>query len=234
MIDAGRAADRRSASARPRGADPAAGDGTWHVVLPGETAWRIAQVYGVELAELARTNAIEDPSRLRSGQKIWIPRATAIHDLSDWDPKTADTSPAATETPHSPNATDDLAFIWPLSGARVLSPFGAPRGDRSHRGIDLRGPAGEQVVAARAGRVVFSGRSRGYGETIVVDHGDGFRSLYAHAARRLVDLGEEVRRGQALASVGSSGNASADHCHFEIRRDNVPVDPLAYLPDSGN
>ena len=70
---------------------------------------------------------------------------------------------------------------------------------------------------------------RGYGNTVILDHGEGFQSLYAHNSRLLVRAGDEVSRGEPIAVVGKSGNATGEHCHFEIRKDRVPVDPLPYL-----
>jgi murein DD-endopeptidase MepM/ murein hydrolase activator NlpD len=70
---------------------------------------------------------------------------------------------------------------------------------------------------------------RGYGKVVILDHGDGFRSLYAHNSKLLVRVNDQVRGGQSVALVGSTGNASGNHCHFEIRRNDKPVDPLLYL-----
>jgi murein DD-endopeptidase MepM/ murein hydrolase activator NlpD len=117
-----------------------------------------------------------------------------------------------------------------VSGAAILSYFGAPRRGHSHTGIDLGGARGDDVLAARAGRVVYSGAGmRGYGKTVIVDHGDGLVSLYAHNSELLVRTGDRVKQGDPIARVGRTGNATAEHCHFEIRRDDVPVDPLLYL-----
>ena len=86
------------------------------------------------------------------------------------------------------------------------------------------------MVAAKSGRVVYSGAGmRGYGKTIILDHGQGYRSLYAHNSALLVRVGQRVDTGQSIARLGRTGNATTDHCHFEIRRNDVPVDPLLYV-----
>ena len=85
------------------------------------------------------------------------------------------------------------------------------------------------MLAVRSGRVLYSSSMRDYGRTVILDHGDGLRSLYAHNSKLLVQKGQQVYRGQAIARVGRTGNATTEHCHFEIRRDEVPVDPLPYL-----
>jgi murein DD-endopeptidase MepM/ murein hydrolase activator NlpD len=86
------------------------------------------------------------------------------------------------------------------------------------------------VLAAEAGRVVYAaGGMRGYGRTVIVDHGEGLRTLYAHNSELLVGEGQHVTRGQPIAHVGRSGNATADHCHFEVLRGDRPIDPLLVL-----
>jgi murein DD-endopeptidase MepM/ murein hydrolase activator NlpD len=121
-------------------------------------------------------------------------------------------------------------FTWPVSGGVILSYFDDPRRNHRHAGVDIRGAPGQEVVAARAGRVVFSGNTlRGYGNMVIVDHGEGMQTLYAHGAALLVDVGDVVASGQPIARVGRTGNATTEHCHFEIRKDKLPVDPLPYL-----
>jgi murein DD-endopeptidase MepM/ murein hydrolase activator NlpD len=176
-----------------------------HVVQAGETLWRIARAHGVDPADVARANGLSSPDRIEVGQRLVIPGAV----------------PAA------------RGFAWPVAGRRVLSPFGSPRGGRRHAGIDLAGSSGDAVVAVFHGTVVYSGSSLGgYGKTVIVDHGDGVRSLYAHNADLLVQEGQAVVRGEAIARVGRSGNATTEHLHFEIRKDGVAVDPLGWLTGS--
>lgn len=86
------------------------------------------------------------------------------------------------------------------------------------------------MLAARDGIVVLSGTSgNGYGTVVVIDHEDGFQTVYAHNDRELVEAGRRVRAGEPIALVGRTGNATTDHVHFEIRRGGAPVDPLPYL-----
>lgn len=123
---------------------------------------------------------------------------------------------------------DGPGFMWPLDGA-VTSGFG-PRWGRSHEGIDIDGLTGDPVVASASGRVVLAAPYGGYGNAVVVDHGDGVRTLYAHLSAFDVTLGQEVTKGQTLGAVGCSGHCFGDHLHFEIVVDGIPVDPLLYLP----
>lgn len=130
------------------------------------------------------------------------------------------------------------SFVWPLATsdpAAVSSLYGTRRnpnggGRRFHAGLDLQADEGTPVYAAAPGRVVRSGRMRGYGNVVIVDHGADLQSLYAHHRRNLVGAGERVRRGQVIALVGHTGNAVGDHLHFEIRWRGSTVDPFAVLP----
>jgi LysM repeat protein len=192
-----------------------------HVVEPGQTLWRIAHSYGVPLAVLARANEIDDATRIDVGQTLRVPGAL--------EPLTIAAYPAPLDAPPqvaAPGAT----FAWPVAGGTILSHFGVVRRSGRHAGIDIRGERGQPVLAAQAGRVTFSGSSmRGYGKTVMLDHGDGWVSLYAHNSALHVAVGDFVQRGQAIADVGRTGNATTDHCHFEIRQGDRPVDPLQLL-----
>jgi murein DD-endopeptidase MepM/ murein hydrolase activator NlpD len=183
---------------------------TVHVVLPGETMWRIARRYGVTVEALAQYNGISDPRVVRAGRRLLIP---PIGPLPDIDP--ASPSPAL--------------FGWPVTGP-VASHFGL-RDGRMHSGLDLTAPSGAEIRAARDGTVVYSGNGfSGYGNLVILDHGDGYVSLYAHNLRNLVREDDRVSRGDPIGLVGMTGNATAPHLHFEIRQEDRPVDPLALLP----
>ena len=119
-------------------------------------------------------------------------------------------------------------FIWPLAGP-VTSPYG-PRWGRMHTGIDIDGVTGEPVVASAEGKVVLAANYSGYGNAVMVDHGNGFTTLYGHLSSIDVDAGDEVQQGQVVGGVGCTGSCTGDHLHFEIRIDGTPLDPLPYLP----
>ncbi len=120
---------------------------------------------------------------------------------------------------------------WPVDPgvATVSSDFGARRGGSWHTGLDLRAPKGTPVWATADGRVVVAEREGAYGRTVVVDHGSGYTTRYAHLRRIKVERGERVKRGEVLGTVGESGNAGGVHLHYEVLRDGRPVDPLPYL-----
>ena len=111
----------------------------------------------------------------------------------------------------------------------VSSPFGIRNGVM-HDGVDIAAPAGTPVNAADDGVVIYCGRLRGYGNVVILQHTQGYVTVYGHNQRNLVSDGQRVRRGQQIAELGSTGRASAPNLHFEVRCDNHPANPLAYLP----
>jgi murein DD-endopeptidase MepM/ murein hydrolase activator NlpD len=126
-----------------------------------------------------------------------------------------------------------VQFAWPVHGP-ITSPFGM-RTDpvtgryQLHSGIDIGADYGVPISAAADGSVIYAGWYGGYGYAIIIDHGSGFSTLYAHCSAMYVSANQPVRRGQAIGSVGSTGWATGPHLHFEIRRNGVPVDPLSRL-----
>ena len=124
-------------------------------------------------------------------------------------------------------------LIWPVNGA-VSSYFGR-RWNRQHSGLDIPMPPGTPIRVARDGVVAATGNNgtpgfRGYGNFVLVDHGRGFKTLYAHCLKVDVKQGQRVRQGEFIATVGRTGRATTDHLHFEIRVNDKPVDPIPFLP----
>ena len=123
------------------------------------------------------------------------------------------------------NAEDEIAWIWPTSGG-VLAGFDEVK----NKGLDIGGTAGEAVVAAADGRVVYVGAGlRGYGNLIILKHNNTYLTAYAHNQTLLVKEDQSVRKGQKIAEMGNS-DADRVKLHFEVRRQGKPVDPAKYLP----
>lgn len=119
-------------------------------------------------------------------------------------------------------------MVWPTRG-RVTSEYGY-RWGRMHQGIDIANPNGSPLVAAKAGEVIFSGTQGGYGLTVVISHGGGLSTLYAHQSRLAAREGQTVERGQVIGYVGSTGNSTGPHVHFETRVNGAAQNPRRYLP----
>jgi lipoprotein NlpD len=140
----------------------------------------------------------------------------------------APAAPAKPEPPKPPAVARDpegIDFIWPARGS-VLAGFSEP----SSKGVDIGGKAGDPVVAAAPGQVLYTGTGiRGFGKLIVIRHDSGFSSVYAHNRQILVKEGQTVSRGQRIAELGDT-DADRPKLHFEIRKSGKPVDPMRYLP----
>ena len=123
-------------------------------------------------------------------------------------------------------------LIWPLSG-KISSHYGL-RWGRMHEGIDIPAPRGTPIRAAANGLIVASSSNLkgygGYGKVIIIDHGKGIRTLYAHNSKNRVKSGSCIRSGEVIGEVGSTGRSTGNHLHFEVRKNGRPVNPLNYLP----
>jgi len=127
----------------------------------------------------------------------------------------------------STGAPSAAGLIWPINGP-VTSGFGM-RWGRMHEGIDIAAAIGTPVHAAADGTVIYASWMTGYGNLVVVDHGNGLATAYAHASALVVRVGQAVSQGQTVSLVGSTGNSTGPHLHFEVRVNGVAVDPLLYL-----
>ncbi len=202
----------------PRYAWSAEFGGAYHVVTRGQTLWRIARAYGVDLELLQWTNDLDDPSLLSAGRRLFIPGARETLEVEPYRPGES-----------APPVEALVSLSWPLPSVPV-SLFG-PREKGVHRGIDLPVPEGTPVEAAASGRVVYSGQGMsGYGNVVVIKHGEDWSTVYAHNRSNRVRDGEEVAAGQVIAESGATGRVTGPHLHFEVRRRGVAVDPLPLLP----
>jgi len=185
--------------------------GIYHKVVRGQTLWQIAQAYGVEIKDIIDSNNIPNGSALEVGQLLFIPGAQEVKDISE-----------------HPVDNNKNAFIWPVKG-KVVVYFDDPISATTvSRGLDIQAQAGDTVEAAREGDVVLADYMSGYGQTVMIDHRDGFISIYARNAKLLVKLGDHVYKGDAIAEVGLIGNRTVEH--FEIRHGSQATNPLYYLP----
>jgi len=186
-----------------------------HRVVAGDTQFGLSWRYGVSWADIAVANNLPPDATLRRGQELLIPSII---------PPRGDEPPAAATPPPPPPR-----FAWPLSGT-VRRGFAAS-GRSEHPGLDIVATAGTAVRAAAEGRVIFAGTEpQQYGNLVVVDHGGGWHSAYGFLSRITVHEGDRVRAGERVGLVGRTGQATRDELHFELRRDNRPVDPVPNLP----
>lgn len=227
-----------------------------YTVRQGDTLWSIAFRYGWDWRALAQHNGIAPPYVIYPGQRIRFdggaPRTaqapSPIRPATPVVTQPASPQPSAPQpvvrapapqqpvvvspsgpatTPVTPVTRSASGWAWPHNGT-VISRFSS--NNSLNKGIDIAGELGQPVLAASNGTVVYAGSGlRGYGELVIIKHNDTYVSAYGHNRRLLVREGQEVKAGQAIAEMGSTG-ADRVKLHFEIRRQGKPVDPLQYLP----
>ncbi|NWB94579.1 peptidoglycan DD-metalloendopeptidase family protein [Pseudomonas gingeri] len=228
-----------------------------HVVARGDTLFSIAFRYGWDWKALAARNNIPEPYTIHVGQAIRFdsrsnstPAAVASSSsgaASTASPSgkftitrrpanaasgTATTVQPATQTPVAqtpapPAGPAPKGWAWPSNGI-LIGKFSS--NGSLNKGIDIAGDLGQPVLAASDGSVVYAGSGlRGYGELVIIKHSDTYVSAYGHNRRLLVREGQQVKAGQTIAEMGSTGTDRVK-LHFEIRRQGKPVDPLQFLP----
>ncbi len=185
--------------------------GVYHKVQKGQTIWRIAQAYDVSIDEIILSNNIPNVAKIEENQLLFIPGAETLKTI-----------------PVEEQIAETKEFIWPIKG-KVIGFFGERQGTLLNKGIKIQANGGDMVRASRSGRVVFADLLAGYGQTVVIDHEDGFFSVYAHNASLLVALNDRINQGAPLAQV-AKGASQLAFIHFEIRKHSVAENPLYYLP----
>lgn len=236
-----------------------AGKPGYYTVKPGDTLIRIGLDNGQSSKDIARWSALENPNLIEVGQVLRVAPpgqvpATGVvtKPVSTPSAKAAALAPVAAGTAEKPaaapapiassapapvaaaaagaavagaNGEDEIAWIWPTHGT-VLAGFDEVK----NKGLDIGGTAGEPVLAAADGRVVYVGAGlRGYGNLIILKHNNTYLTAYAHNQTLLIKEDQSVRKGQKIAEMGST-DADRVKLHFEVRRQGKPVDPVKYLP----
>nr|WP_245399090.1 peptidoglycan DD-metalloendopeptidase family protein [Pseudomonas syringae] len=227
-----------------------------YVVRRGDTLFSIAFRYGWDWKALAARNQIPEPFTIKPGQTIRFDgrspstqgvasasgsgrpvTSTSTSTSSSGSVKTTIMSkpvevvpvviPPSATTATGPAGRSPTGWTWPSSGI-LIGKFSS--NGSLNKGIDIAGDLGQPVLAASDGSVVYAGSGlRGYGELIIIKHSDTYVSAYGHNRRLLVREGQQVKAGQTIAEMGSTGTDRVK-LHFEIRRQGKPVDPLGFLP----
>ncbi|MDD5059636.1 MAG: LysM peptidoglycan-binding domain-containing M23 family metallopeptidase [Candidatus Omnitrophica bacterium] len=184
--------------------------GFQHKVEAGQTLWRISRIYNVDIDDILKVNRISESSTIEIGQILIIPeRPMSIEQAVKYAPED---------------------FIWPLKG-KIISGFGSRYRNLVNKGINILATGQADVLASRKGKVVFYASNFGnFGKTIIIDHGDGLRTVYSRMEQVFVKPGDYVQRGSMLGRAGSSQRDKNIYLHFEIRKGALPQNPLFYLP----
>jgi murein DD-endopeptidase MepM/ murein hydrolase activator NlpD len=221
-----------------------------HVVAAGDTLMKLSRRYGKPVSEIAKANHISPLTRLQIGTRITVPGGRPVTVASAPSPEPIHAAPkqlAAIDPPHTariaspepvqPETSTKAAepagglpsFRWPVRG-RVIAGFGPKTNGQQNDGINLAVPEGTPIKAAEDGVVAYAGNElKGYGNLVLIRHGGGFVSAYAHASEILAKRGDQIKRGQVVARSGQTGNVTSPQLHFEIRKGATPVDPVQFL-----
>ncbi|MEY3038391.1 MAG: lipoprotein NlpD [Pseudomonadota bacterium] len=202
-------------------------------VQSGDTLAAIAFRFGIDYRELARINGIENEDKIYSGQILRtkgspVAKPSSVVSKKKSLPKSASKPTSKPESDPVPKQMPtNFVWSWPYSG-KLLAGFSSKEG--GNKGIDLSGKLGDPIKAAADGQIVYAGSGLlGYGNLVIISHGQDFLSAYAHNSRILVKENQQVKAGDVVAELGNTG-ATLPMLHFEIRKDGKPVNPLGYLP----
>ncbi|MHB0859463.1 MAG: peptidoglycan DD-metalloendopeptidase family protein [Anaerolineae bacterium] len=197
-------------------------DGAYHTVVSGETLESIAAKYKVDPVAITgfSTNELQEGAALQAEQRIIIPGG-----VKPYVPRTVVATQQAQASAPADAEVGSGNFAWPTSGTI------SQRYWEGHRAIDIAGSTGNAVVAADAGYISTAQSSRsGYGNMLIVDHGNGYQTLYAHLSAFSVEVGQAVNKGEVIGLRGSTGNSTGPHLHFEVIKSGVRRNPFDYLP----
>lgn len=198
----------------------ATGDIRCYTAEPGDNFAMIARRVGYDAELLAAMNNLSVGYCCRGGEILRLPgdHASALTARSNYS---ADLRPS----------TGGQIWQAPLQGI-ITSAFASGRGESRHHGLDIAADAGSEILAGHSGTVTEAGwKNSIYGYAVVIDHGNGWQTLYAHCSRVLVSTGQSVQQGQKIALVGSTGNSTGPHLHLEISKDGVYLNPRVYFGD---
>jgi murein DD-endopeptidase MepM/ murein hydrolase activator NlpD len=197
-----------------------------HTVSSGESILSISQKYKVSISDLISSNPDKDLINVKRGDKIAIPVTTDIVNTTSRPSGIYSKIPrnllasrsisGSNRTAYFNSLNDSSKMMWPVpSSSTVSSPYG-PRWGGFHPGIDITAPHGTPIIATKDGVVINSGWSGGYGKCIIIDHGNGISTRYAHASVLLVSPGQPIKAGQVIAKMGSTGWSTGSHLHYEV------------------
>jgi lipoprotein NlpD len=231
-------------------------NGVYHTVKPGQTLYRISKTYQVDEGYLARANGISDPTQISVGSQIFIPGADRVLRVPVVNSPKPTASPVAVKkkkrvTPRprakvkapkasttkakptrkvKPHATSVKRLQWPLRGKIVRSFTKKAKAGRG-RGIEIAARSGTPVVAAEAGKVIYSGAGvSGYAFLVILQHENDLFTVYGFNRKNLVKQGDFVSRGERIALSGTPPSGGQPRLHFEVRKGKVAVNPISYLP----
>ncbi len=214
-----------------KSSSPGSYSGSVYTVKRGDTLYRISRMTGTSVKSLARMNNISAPYTIEVGQRLKVSSgSSSAKKTTSSTGKTAKVTPSYKVPQSSWPPVGQRCWVWPASG-KVIVPYSTAEG--GNKGIDIAAARGTPVYASGAGKVVYVGNQlRGYGNLIMIKHSEDYITAYAHNDTMLVNTGQNVKAGQKIATMGSTGTDSVK-LHFQIRYRATAIDPQRYLPAQG-
>jgi len=199
--------------------------GIRHKVAKGETISKIAKKYGVTPDSIIDFNKLASINDINIGEQLMIPGGKKIVETPTYTLRKLYPTPSAS-TQKTAAATGSGRMVWPNSCRRISQYFGW-----RHSGLDIACSHGVAIFAADSGRVIKAqgGWNGGYGNYIIIDHGNGLQTVYGHLSAIYVQAGESVGRGQVIGAEGTTGRSTGPHLHFEVRSGGARRNPLSYI-----
>lgn len=216
----------------PPGAEGAPA-GTFYAVKPGDTLWGLSQRAGVPVDELMELNGLDKNSTLQVGQLLFIPDVDAARMRGPNRVAPRPTAPRAKPRPRTKLAipvAPDVRWGWPTQRGVVFRTF-TTRTGRRYEGIAIGAPPRTPVHAAAKGEVLHVGTDANLGTLVLVRHAHDYVTVYGHLGRVDVHRGQSIDRGDALGTVGETGNAESPMVYFQVRKARTPINPLTILPE---
>lgn len=200
--------------------------GLSHKVVKGNTLGSLAKKYKITEEEIMKANKMTESSKLSIGDILFIPGGKKVYYATP--AKNTSYNPISIikdiVKPAGTQAAPSNKMAWPTEGARITQYY-----SWRHHGLDIANKTGIPVYAADAGSVTYAGWKNGYGYTLIVDHGGGKQTLYAHLSKFYVAKGQRVGKGESIAAMGSTGWSTGPHLHFEVRIGGKKYNPLNYI-----
>ncbi len=200
--------------------------GVSHQVQSGETLAGIAKKFKADVDDIVEYNKLVDATDIEKDQILIIPGGEVEPPKPTiTTPSSSSSSLASGPIPPSSTAASTGSLVWPTSGHRISQYY-----KYGHTGVDITGNYSSPIYAADSGRVIYAAADRsGYGLHIIIDHGNGLKTLYGHASKIFVRVGDSISRGQTIAMIGCTGRCTGPHIHFEVRTSYGFANPLSYL-----
>ena len=206
-----------------------------HLVKLGNTLWDIAKCYKVSVIDIRRLNDLKFKDKIYKGKKLFIPINNdninlECKNISKNITKLSKNKKKIRNNDENNKVSKNAIYLWPVKG-KILSNYGLLAKGLRNDGINISANKGDPVFAVESGKIVYAGNEiQAFGNLILIKHLNNKTTAYAHLDKIKVNKGQNIKKGEVIASVGNSGKVSTPQLHFEVRDSNGPLDPLKFLP----